>query len=112
MSLPEGDLRTWLGLADLVDHVGRPAVDVDVVLDHQRQRVPVEDVRGVHDLMHARLVHAAAVASPQGPVDLAGGDRVDERAGPPDLAVGETVILLHPPLPLAGASIWMERGCQ
>ena len=28
------------------------------------------------------------------------------------LAVGETVILLHAPLPLVGVSIWMERGCQ
>ena len=28
------------------------------------------------------------------------------------VAAGETVILLHPPLPLAGASIAMERGCQ
>ena len=27
-------------------------------------------------------------------------------------AAGETVILLHPPLPLVGLSIWMERGCQ
>ena len=27
------------------------------------------------------------------------------------LAVGETVILRHPPLPLAGVSIWVERGC-
>ena len=27
-------------------------------------------------------------------------------------AVGETVILLHPPLPLAGVSIRMERGRQ
>ena len=30
----------------------------------------------------------------------------------PGLAVGETVILLHPPLPLLGVSIGMERGCQ
>ena len=29
-----------------------------------------------------------------------------------EIAVGETVILLHPPLPLAGVSIGMERGCQ
>ena len=29
-----------------------------------------------------------------------------------ELAVGETVILLHPPLPLLGVSIGMERGCQ
>ena len=28
------------------------------------------------------------------------------------LAVGETVILLHPPLPLVGVSIGVERGCQ
>ena len=28
------------------------------------------------------------------------------------VAVGETVILLHPLLPLVGFSIWMERGCQ
>ena len=28
------------------------------------------------------------------------------------IAVGETVILLHPPLPLVGASIGQERGCQ
>ena len=28
------------------------------------------------------------------------------------LAVGETVILLHPPLPLVGASVGKERGCQ
>ena len=28
------------------------------------------------------------------------------------LAVDETVILLHPPLPLVGVSIVMERRCQ
>ena len=28
------------------------------------------------------------------------------------LAVGETGILLYPPLPLAGVSIGMEKGCQ
>ena len=28
------------------------------------------------------------------------------------LAVGETVILLHPPLPLVLVSIWMERERQ
>ena len=28
------------------------------------------------------------------------------------LAVGETVILLHPPLPSVGVPIGMERGCQ
>ena len=28
------------------------------------------------------------------------------------IAVGETVILLHPPLPLPGVSVGMERGCH
>ena len=28
------------------------------------------------------------------------------------LAIGETVILLHPPLPLVGVSIDMARECQ
>ena len=28
------------------------------------------------------------------------------------VAVGETVILLHPPLPSVGVSIWMERERQ
>ena len=28
------------------------------------------------------------------------------------LAVDKTVILLHPPLPLVGVSMRMERGCQ
>ena len=28
------------------------------------------------------------------------------------LPAGETVTLLHPPLPVAGASMWMERGGQ
>ena len=30
----------------------------------------------------------------------------------PIIAVGETVILLHPPLPSAGVSIGMERGAS
>ena len=34
------------------------------------------------------------------------------QATPTRLAVGEIVILLHPPLPLVGVSIWTERGCQ
>ena len=34
------------------------------------------------------------------------------RPGPSRLAVDETVILLHPPLPLVGVSIAMEREHQ
>ena len=34
------------------------------------------------------------------------------RTGDGRVAVDETITLLHPPLPLAGVSIVMERGCQ
>ena len=34
------------------------------------------------------------------------------RASPDRLAVGETVVVLHPPLPLVGVSIMMKRRCQ
>ena len=40
------------------------------------------------------------------------GDVLKEFVAAAKLAVGETVILLHPPLSLVGVSIWMERGCQ
>ena len=46
---------------------------------------------------------------------LPGGDGPGDAGVPAavDLAVGATVILLHPPLrALAGVSIAMERGCQ
>ena len=36
----------------------------------------------------------------------------EQRVVPAYEAIGETVILLHTPLPLSGVSVWMERGCQ
>ena len=52
---------------------------------------------------------------PQGCVARERWPRADPRRTwrwPARLAVGETVILLHPPLRLAGVSTGMERGCQ
>ena len=43
--------------------------------------------------------------------DVAAGDAADQRVAR-GLAAGETVILLHPHLPLVGASTVMERRCQ
>ena len=40
------------------------------------------------------------------------GRKLVDAALQTDLAIDETVIPLHPPLPLAGVSIVMERGCQ
>jgi hypothetical protein len=46
---PQRDIAAWSPFAVLLDHVRRTAVDVDVVLEHQFQRFPVEDVSRVHD---------------------------------------------------------------
>ena len=37
---------------------------------------------------------------------------VDTRGAAVDLAIGKTVILLHPPLPSVGVSIEINRGCH
>ena len=70
-------------LAELVDHVGRAAVDVDVVLQHQSQRLGVEDVGRVDD---RRRMAAGRVAGGQRAADFAGADRIDQHAagGAPD----------------------------
>ena len=46
------------------------------------------------------------------PIQSAQGDAGSMGAMGRNLAVRETVILLHPPLHLAGVSIGMERGCS
>ena len=51
--------------------------------------------------------HEPAGGEPSRPGDPAPHDR-----GLAGLAIGETVILLHPPLPLVGVSIAMERDRQ
>ena len=54
-------------------------------------------------LGHTSFVHTVAFLP---------GSGVEGSGKPAGLAIGEIVILLHPPLPLAGVSIRMERGCQ
>ena len=56
------------------------------------------------------MVGVRAEALRSGRCDVAVGSPIPSE--PPDLAVGETVILLPPPLPLVGVSMVMERGCQ
>ena len=52
-----------------------------------------------------------AVGVPCGDAHIA-AEVLTRSEGLASLAVGETVILLHPPLPLVGVSIWMQRECQ
>ena len=65
--------------AVLVDHVGRAAVDVQVVLDRQRQRLAVEQVGGEDDLGRMRLL-AGLEAGGERAVDFARADGVDDDA--------------------------------
>src|SRR5690606_34694093 len=46
---PQRDLPPRRALAELIDHVGRAAVGVDVVLHYQVQRFAIEDVGRVDD---------------------------------------------------------------
>ena len=72
----EGDAAARNSRTELVDHVGRAAVDVDVVLDNEVEGFLVENVGGVDNLR--RLAGACLVADSQGAADFKGADRVDE----------------------------------
>ena len=58
---------------------------------------------GPHRLLARRTAECGMTSGPRVPQSAS-------RTG--SLAVGETVILLHPPLPPVGVSIGMERGRQ
>ena len=64
-------------LPELVDHVGRAAVDVDALLDDQRESFRVEDVGRVDD---RRRIAVRRVAGGQGAPDLARADGIDQHA--------------------------------
>ena len=65
--------------------------------------------------LEARGVTAVVTVTPGVPPPFPGRFRyllLDVIDLPAELAVDETVILLHPPLSLVGVLIVMERGCQ
>ena len=70
------------GFAVLVDHVGRAAVDVNVVLDDEIERLAVEDVGRVNDLRRMSVL-ARLEAGRHRPMHFAGADAVDQPAVPP-----------------------------
>ena len=73
---PQRDRSARRPLAVLVDHVGRSAVDVDVVLQHVAQRFTIEDIGGVDDLRGMRLL-ARLESGRNRAVHFAGADTVD-----------------------------------
>ena len=74
---PQGDASAGGAAAELVDHVGRAAVDVDAAFDAQIERLGVENVGRVDD---RRRIAGGREAGGQGTADFAGADRVDQRA--------------------------------
>jgi hypothetical protein len=70
---PQRDVPSRRDEPELIDHVGRTAVDVQIVLQHQFERWVIEDVRGVHD---RRRIAVRRKPGRQGALDLAGADRV------------------------------------
>ena len=71
------DFSIGYALAQLIDHVGRTAVDVNVVLHHQVEGHVVEDVRCIDD---GRRIARRRVAGFQSSVDLAPADAIDQSA--------------------------------
>ena len=71
---PEGNVPAGRFLPELVDHIGRTAVDVDVVFDTQLQRLRVKDIGRVDDRVR---LSRGGVSGGQGAADFEGADRVD-----------------------------------
>ena len=66
-------------LAELIDHVGRAAVDVNAMLDDQIERLAIEDVGRVDD---RRRIAVRLIAGGQRPPNFAGADGIDQHAVP------------------------------
>jgi hypothetical protein len=74
---PQRDACSGREGAQLVDHVGRTAVDVDAVFDNQAQRLALENVGRINDW---RRITFGDVSGGQSSADLARAHRVDEHS--------------------------------
>ena len=74
---PQGDGSAGRAAAELVDHVGRAAIDVDLALHAQIERVAVENVGRVDD---RRRIAGGRIAGRQGAANFVAADGVDQRA--------------------------------
>ncbi len=74
---PQRNLSARRPRAELIDHVGRAAVDVDAAIDAEIERLGVEDVGRVDD---RRRIALGGEAGGQGAEDFARADRIDQAA--------------------------------
>ena len=83
---PQGDGPAGGAAAELIDHLRRAAVDVDVMFDAEIERLAIEDVGRIDDRRRAAVLVALAkpVARGEKPAvnaaDFAGADGIDQRA--------------------------------
>ena len=69
--------RPGRAFTELLDHVGRAAIDVDTLGDDQVERLAIEDIGRVDD---RRRIAGRRVSGGHGPADFTGADRVDQHA--------------------------------
>ena len=67
-------------LAELLDHVGRAAVDVHAQLDDQIERLAIENIGRIDD--RRRIAVSRRISGGQRPADFAVADRIDQHALP------------------------------
>ena len=69
------DIVSRCQFAQLIDHVWRADIHVDAMFDHQSDRVPVKDIRRVHDL---GWLATGDIAGRQCTVDFSCTDRIHQ----------------------------------
>ena len=74
---PQRDAAAGRSLAELIDHVGRAAIDVQAQLDDQIERLAIEDVGRVDD---RRRIAVRLESGGQRPADFARADGIDQHA--------------------------------
>jgi hypothetical protein len=76
----EGNVRARRALAELVDHVGRAAIDRDAKLDDGVESFAIENISRIDDLGMVICQRSGLEAGLQGAVDFAGANGIDDNA--------------------------------
>ena len=94
---------------DLIPHTGIEVYGIEYFFGGGVQSLPPATVEATFGMKPCEVVDLGETAIPQ-PIFEEYLKEVEPRFT--QVAGGETVILLHPPLPLVGVSTVMDRGCQ
>jgi hypothetical protein len=76
---PQGNVPTRAYLSQLVNHIGRTRIHMEIMLNNQFQCLVIKNISGVDNCGGSfRFGPTTAVASCQGSQDLPGTDRIDQ----------------------------------